>query len=254
MSGRARAQALGQLSRDRLPRLFVSTRSTTRSSSSSNWRIPIRWARNEKDQGPPAVTSRASLLERTHSLKAYIYSSIKGFRARTTATGSSRAIQSKIPQPGRTTQTPLNISDYARMPLLNPNEKVSDCAELPPIDNEYDQQLSILVSANPASIWSRPSTRSARLLDRSRYESNEWSKRAPKDGQVVVYVVDRKTGAPHANAKCRSDERPKESLTTGNNRQEAGSSKPKSNQRCESRGRSAGGRYCPESSCEQTAY
>ena len=128
----------------------MSIRSMTRSSFSSNWKIPIKWARTKRCRWQ---RNRPSLLERTHSLKSYIYSSIKEYvRSQLQHDHREQFNQKFRPQekPGGPTQTPLNVADYARVPLLNANQMVSDWREkLPPIANEYDQQSINLGKRKP---------------------------------------------------------------------------------------------------------
>ena len=54
---------------------------------------------------------------------------------------------------------PLNEADYARVPLLNPDQLVCKWREmLTPLENEYDSRNVPLDKQRRASIWSRPST------------------------------------------------------------------------------------------------
>ena len=111
---------------------------------------PHQMGENEKAQ-MASDRNRLSLLERTHSLKSYIYSSIKDYVRAQLQHDHREQFNQKFRQqdkPGG--RTALNVADYARVPLLNSNQKISDWREkLPPIANEYDQTLINLGPQKP---------------------------------------------------------------------------------------------------------
>src|SRR4029453_9288313 len=86
-----------------------------------------------------------SILERTHRLKPSLFSAIKDY-VRTHLLKQHREIfNEKFRKEKEPTRTPLNVAtDYARVPLLNPDQKVKDWREkLPPLEpeNEYDSRM-----------------------------------------------------------------------------------------------------------------
>ena len=69
---------------------------------------------------------------------------------------SRQAFNQKFRKEADIIRTPLNVSDYARVPLLNPDLLVSSWREpLPPLENEYDQRMIPLGKQRPEFIWWR---------------------------------------------------------------------------------------------------
>src|SRR5205085_3244429 len=96
------------------------------------------------------------------------------------------------------TRTPLNIADYARVPLLNPDQKVKDWREpLPPLENEYDSRMVTLGKQEPGVYLIEAVNGDLRAYSIAIVSNLTMIEKTTKDGQVLVYVVDRKTGAPH---------------------------------------------------------
>jgi hypothetical protein len=178
---------------------------------------PHQMGENEKAQ-VASDRNRPSLLERTHSLKSYIYSSIKDYvRAQLQHDHREKFNQKFRSQEkqGGPTQTPLNVADYARVPLLNSNQMVSSWREkLPTIANEYDQTSINLGPQKPGVYLIEAVNGDLRAYSIAVVTNLTMVQKTTKDGQVLVYVVDRKTGAPHANVGIEVT-RGKDSLTTG---------------------------------------
>jgi hypothetical protein len=143
--------------------------------------------------------NRPSLLERTHSLKSCIYSSIKEYVRAQLQHDHREQFNQKFRAPekqGGPTQMPLNVADYARVPLLNANQMVSAWREkLPPIANEYDQQSINLGQRKPGVYLIEAVNGDLRAYSIAVVTNLTMVQKTTKDGQVVLYVVDRKTGA-----------------------------------------------------------
>jgi uncharacterized protein YfaS (alpha-2-macroglobulin family) len=178
---------------------------------------PHQVGENEKVQ-MASDRNRLSLLERTHSLKFYIYSAIKDYvRAQLQHDHREQFNQKFRPQEKQEgpRQTPLNVADYARVPLLNSNQKVSDWREkLPPIANEYEQTAINLGQRKPGVYLVEAVNGDLRAYSITIVTELTMVQKTTRDGQVVVYVVDRKTGAPHANVSVEVT-KGKDSLATG---------------------------------------
>jgi uncharacterized protein YfaS (alpha-2-macroglobulin family) len=178
---------------------------------------PHQMGEDEKVQMANA-RNRPSVLERAHSLKSFIFASIKDYvrlqlqhEHREVFNQKFRAQQ----KPDGPTQTPLNVADYARVPLLNANQMVSAWREkLPPIANEYDQQPINLGQRKPGVYLIEAVNGDLRAYSIAVVTNLTMVQKTSRDGQVVVYVVDRKTGAPHANVSVEVA-KGKDSLTTG---------------------------------------
>lgn len=178
---------------------------------------PHQMGETEKDQVASA-RSRPSLLERTHSLKSYIYSSIKDYVRAQLQHDHREQFNQKFRKQEKQEgprQTPLNVADYARVPLLNSNQMVSAWREkLPPIENEYDQQTINLGQRKPGVYLIEAVNGDLRAYSIAVVTNLTMVQKTTRDGQVVVYVVDRKTGAPNANVAVEVS-KGKNNLTKG---------------------------------------
>ena len=176
---------------------------------------PHQMGANEKEQLSSNYRSRLALLERTHSLKSSLYASIKDYVRRQLQRDHREKFNQKFRQPGGPMRTPLNIADYARVPLLNSNQLVSAWRErLPPISDQYDQQMISLGERKPGVYLVEAVNDNLRAYSIAVVTDLTMVQKTTRDGQVLVYVVDRKSGAPHANVSVEIA-KGKDSLTTG---------------------------------------
>src|SRR6267378_3007104 len=110
---------------------------------------PHQMGEDEKEQLSNSYRSRLALLERTHSLKSSLYASIKDYVRRQLQRDHREKFNQKFRQPAGPSRTPLNIADYARVPLLNSNQLVSAWRENLPTTADYDQQIINLGERKP---------------------------------------------------------------------------------------------------------
>ena len=129
---------------------------------------------------------------RTHLLKEHRETSIKS-----------------IAKSNEPTQTPLNVADYARVPLLNPDQKVKDWREkLPALENEYDSRMISLGKVDSGVYLIEAVNEGMRAYSIAIVTNLTMIEKTNRHGQVVVYVVDRKTGAPHEGVSASKSPRP----------------------------------------------
>ena len=93
---------------------------------------------------------------------------------RSTQTGIARNAQSEASRRGRAACRSTS-SDFARVPLLNPDQLVSSWREkLPPLDNEYDTRMVMLGKRDPGRLPGRScQRRSSRLHGRRSHRSDD---------------------------------------------------------------------------------
>jgi len=176
---------------------------------------PHEMGENEKQQLATSYRSRLALLERTHSLKSLLYSSLKDYVRQQLQREHREVFNQKFRQPNGPSRTPLNIADYARVPLLNSNQLVSVWRErLPTSSEEYDQQTVSLGNNKPGVYLVEAVNDNLRAYSIVVVTDLAMVQKSTRDGQVVAYVVDRKSGAPRANVNVEIA-RGKESLKTG---------------------------------------
>src|SRR5262249_7483462 len=138
---------------------------------------------------------RVSLLERAHSVKTSLFSAVRDY-VRTHLLKEHRAVfNEKFRKSNEPNQTPLNEStDYARVPLLNPEAKVKAWREkLPAPENEYDSRMVSMGKMSPGVYLIEGVNGDLRAYSIAIVTSLTMIEKTTKDGQVLVYIVDRKT-------------------------------------------------------------
>ena len=170
----------------------------------------------EKEEIAQGIGARVSLLERTHRLKISLFSAVKDY-VRTHLLKDHRVtFNEKYRKEPEATRTPLNVADYARVPLLNPDQKVKDWREpLPALENEYDSRMITLGKIDPGVYLVEAVNGEQRAYSLAIVTNLTMIEKTNKHGQVLVYIVDRKTGAPHEGVNVEVTNA-KNSLATGN--------------------------------------
>jgi alpha-2-macroglobulin len=176
---------------------------------------PHQMGEKEKEAASQGYGSRVSVLERAHRFKVSIFSAIKDYVRTQLQRAHRELFNQKFRKETEPTRTPLNVADYARVPLLNPDQKVSDWREkLPALENEYDSRMISLGHRDPGVYLIEAVNGDQRAYSLAIVTNLTMVEKTTKDGQVLVYVVDRKTGAPHENVSVEIS-RSKQSLATG---------------------------------------
>jgi uncharacterized protein YfaS (alpha-2-macroglobulin family) len=159
---------------------------------------PHQMGEEEKAQLAQGYGARESLLERTHKLKTSLFGWVRDY-VRTHLLKDHRAtFNEKYRKEPASERTPLNVADYARVPLLNPDQKVKDWREkLPALENEYDSRMISLGKVDPGVYLIEGVNGGMRAYSLAVVTNLTMIEKTNRHGQVVVYVVDRKTGAPH---------------------------------------------------------
>jgi uncharacterized protein YfaS (alpha-2-macroglobulin family) len=159
---------------------------------------PHQMGEEEKAQIAQGYGARVSLLERTHRLKISLFSAVKDYVRTHLLKDHRETFNEKFRKEPEATRTPLNVADYARVPLLNPDQKVKDWREkLPALENEYDSRMITLGKIDPGVYLIEGVNGGMRAYSLAIVTNLTMIEKTNKHGQVVVYIVDRKTGAPH---------------------------------------------------------
>ena len=176
---------------------------------------PHQVGEKEKEEVSQGYGSRVSVLERAHRLKISIFSAIKDYVRSHLLKEHRESFNQKFRKENEPTRTPLNVADYARVPLLNPEQKVNDWREkLPALDHEYDSRMISLGHHEPGVYLIEAVNGGMRAYSIAVVTNLTMIEKTTKDGQVLVYVVDRKSGAPHEGVSVEVT-RAKQTLATG---------------------------------------
>ncbi len=164
---------------------------------------PHQIGEEQRDEVGGDYQGRFSALEETRSLKSWIYKSIKEYVRAQLKREHRKTFNEKF-RPSDTEQRrlPLNVADYARVPLLNPNQLVSSWREtLPPMQYEYDGRSVSLGKREPGVyLVEAVGGGDLRAYCVAVVTDLTMVQKTSRDGDVLVYVVDRASGAPRENA------------------------------------------------------
>jgi uncharacterized protein YfaS (alpha-2-macroglobulin family) len=176
---------------------------------------PHQMGEKEKEAVSQGYGSRVSILERTHRLKISLFSAVKDYVRSHLMKEHRETFNQKFRKEDAPERTPLNVADYARVPLLNPDQKVKDWREkLPPLENDYDSRVISLGKQDPGVYLIEAVNEGLRAYSIAIVTNLTMIEKTTKDGQVVVYVVDRKSGAPHEGVSVEVT-KAKQTLATG---------------------------------------
>jgi len=176
---------------------------------------PHQMGEKEKEAVSQGYGVRVSVLERAHSLKISLFSAVKDYVRTHLLKEHRETFNQKFRKEDEPTRTPLNVADYARVPLLNPEQKVKDWREkLPALDHDSDSRMISLGKQDPGVYLIEAVNGGMRAYSIAIVTNLTMVQKTTKDGQVVVYVVDRKSGAPREGVTVEVA-RAKETLANG---------------------------------------
>lgn len=162
---------------------------------------PHQIGEDEKSEVSNTHRNRPSVLERTHAVKSFFFSTIKDYVRGQLKRDHREVFNQKFrQQQEEPSRTPLNIADYARVPLLNPEQLVSSWREkLTPIA-QYDRRMISLGRREPGVYLVEAVNGNLRAYSVAIVTDLAMVQKTSRDGEVLVYVVNRKTGAPQPGA------------------------------------------------------
>ncbi|MGH9872320.1 MAG: MG2 domain-containing protein, partial [Pyrinomonadaceae bacterium] len=163
---------------------------------------PHQMGEREEAEVASNLPHRQSFLEKVRSLKRWAYGGIQAFVRGQLRRDSRQAFNQKFRKEADITRTPLNVSDYARVPLLNPDLLVSSWREpLPPLENAYDQRMIPLGKKSPGVYLVEAVENDLRAYTVVVVTDLTMIDKTTRDGELLVYTVDRKTGEPRPGAQ-----------------------------------------------------
>ena len=144
-------------------------------------------------------------LERVRAFKSSFYVWFRDYFRTHLKNESRRGVNQRFRNPdaeAESEQTPLNVADYARVPLLNPGQMVRSWREkLPPLTNEYDRR-TIPVGKQDAGVYVVEAVNGdLRAYSIVMVTDLTMVQKTSRDGQLMVYAVNRQSGAPRAGVK-----------------------------------------------------
>jgi hypothetical protein len=176
---------------------------------------PHQMGEHEEEEVTSSLTRRRSFLERVRSFKRWAYSGIRTFVRAQLRHDSRQAFNQKFRKEAEPVRTPLNIADYARVPLLNPDLLVTSWREpLPPLENLYDKRMVHLGRREPGVYLVEAVANDLRAYTVVVVTDLTMIDKATRDGELLIYTVDRKSGEPRAGTQVEIV-REKKTIATG---------------------------------------
>ncbi|HEX3252942.1 MAG TPA: MG2 domain-containing protein [Pyrinomonadaceae bacterium] len=176
---------------------------------------PHEMGEKEKEQISQGYGASPSLLDRTHRFKTSLFAVVKDYVRTHLLKTHRETFNQKYRKEPPAERTPLNVADYARVPLLNPDQKVKDWREqLPALENEYDSRMIPLGKLDSGVYLIEGVSGGMRAYSIAIVTNLTMIEKTNRHGQVMVYIVDRKTGAPHEGVSVEVTNA-KNTLSTG---------------------------------------
>ena len=161
---------------------------------------PHQMGEGEKTQIIATLKQEPSALEKVRTFKVSIFKSIKDYFRNQLRRGTREALNQKLNREGD--RQPLNMSDYARVPLLNPDQMVSSWREkLTPLDNLYDTRMVMLGKRDPGVYLVEAVNGDLRAYTIAIVTDLTMINKTAPTGEILVYTADRKSGAPREGVK-----------------------------------------------------
>ena len=158
---------------------------------------PHQMGKDEEEEVVSTLPKKKSFLERVRSVKRWAHAGLKGFVRLQLRRDSRTAFNQKFRKEEDPVRTPLNVADYARVPLLNPDMLVTSWREmLPPLENLYDKRMIRLGKQSPGVYLVEAVSGDLRAYTVVVVTDLTMIDKTTRDGELLIYTVDRKSGEP----------------------------------------------------------
>lgn len=149
----------------------------------------------------PGPKSQPALLETINSVKDYFYDTIQDYVRQQISNSVRRKINNALGRNKEFERRPLNVADYARVPLLNPDQMVTTWREyLPALKNDYDRRQIPLGKKDPGVYLVEAVNGLQRAYSVAIVTDLGLVQKVSSEGDVIVQTVNRRTGAPQLNS------------------------------------------------------
>ena len=163
---------------------------------------PHQMGEQEQEQIATSLKRSPSLLERLRSVKRWAYSGVRSYFREQLKNDTRASFHQKFRADDAPKRTPLNVADYARVPLLNPNQLVTSWREpLPSLENIYDRRMVPLGKREPGVYLVEAVSESLRAYTIVVVTDLAMVEKSSPNGELLVYAVDRRSGEPRADTQ-----------------------------------------------------
>ncbi|HEX8283632.1 MAG TPA: MG2 domain-containing protein [Pyrinomonadaceae bacterium] len=166
---------------------------------------PHQVGEDEAAEVGKSVEKKPTFLEKLRRFKSWGYRIVKTYVRQQLQNQSRKGFNQRFRQEEDDTsnRTPLNVAtDFARVPLLNPDQMVSSWREkLPPLEDVYDRRMISLGKRDPGVYLVEAVDGDLRAFGILIVTDIATVQKTSRDGQMLVYAVERKTGQPREGVK-----------------------------------------------------
>ncbi|HEU4794884.1 MAG TPA: MG2 domain-containing protein, partial [Pyrinomonadaceae bacterium] len=163
---------------------------------------PHQMGEQEEEQIATTISRSPSLLERLRSVKRWAYSGVRSYFREQLKTDTRASFNQKFRADDAPRRTPLNVADYARVPLLNPNQLVTSWREpLPSLENIYDRRMVPLGKREPGVYLVEAVSENLRAYTIVVVTDLAMVEKSSPNGELVVFAVDRRSGEPRPDTQ-----------------------------------------------------
>jgi uncharacterized protein YfaS (alpha-2-macroglobulin family) len=168
---------------------------------------PHQVGEDEEAEVGKSVEKQPTFLERLRALKSWGYGYVKTYVRQQLQNQSRKGFNQRFrPEEDDTSnRTPLNVAtDFARVPLLNPDQMVTSWREkLPPLEDAYDRRMVSLGRREPGVYLVEAVHDDLRAFGILIVTDLATVQKTSKDGSMLVYAVERKTGQPREGVQVQ---------------------------------------------------
>jgi uncharacterized protein YfaS (alpha-2-macroglobulin family) len=154
-----------------------------------------------------SVEKKPTFLEKLRQLKSWGYGHFKTYVRQQLQNQSRKGFNQRFrPEEDDTSnRTPLNVAtDFARVPLLNESQMVTNWREkLPPLEDVYDRRMISLGKREPGVYLVEAVHDDLRAFGILIVTDLATVQKTSKDGSMLVYAVERKTGQPREGVQVQ---------------------------------------------------
>ena len=166
---------------------------------------PHQVGEDEEASVGESVKRKPTFLEKLRAFKNEIYGAVKRYVRSQLQKQARQSFNQKFrseDEDEERNRTPLNVADYARVPLLNPDQMVSSWREkLPPLEDMYDRRRISLGRREPGVYLVEAVHDDLRAFGVVVVSDLALVQKTSRDGGVFAYAVDRKSGAPREGVR-----------------------------------------------------
>lgn len=165
---------------------------------------PHQMGEREEEEFAGSIKRSPSVLERLRAVKRWAATVVKSYVRTQLRHASRRSFNQKFRAEEVAGRMPLNVADYARVPLLNPDQLVSSWREpLSPFEDQYDRRMIPLGKREPGVYLVEAVGGELRAYTVVVVTDLTMVDKTARNGELLIFAVDRKTGEPRPEARIQ---------------------------------------------------